>query len=85
MTIQTLPVSVENGVIRILGDALLPKNAKAFLVIVPEVESSANQEWQLAFDTYFDLVESDDADLSIDELSDNELAEIIHDVRAQVP
>jgi len=46
MTIQTLPVSVENGAIRILNNALLPKNAKAFLVIVPEVEieNAINQE-----------------------------------------
>ena len=82
MTLQTVPVKVERGVVRTIDGSPLPESAYALLVIMsssPEGEALA--EWQNAFDAYFEQVRQNPASHDLSELSDAELNELVHAAR----
>jgi hypothetical protein len=85
MTLQAMPVTIENGVVRAVDGSVLPQHAYAVLVILPSPapEHSA-QEWQRPFDEFFAFVQ-DQSMIGLDNVSDEELNALIHTARQTTP
>jgi hypothetical protein len=81
MTILTVPVKVERGVIRTIDGSPLPEEAYALLVILPESSKGENlAEWQLPFDAFFELVRRNRPS-DLEHMVDTELNAIVHEAR----
>lgn len=81
MTLQAVPVTIEDGMVRSMDGSTLPRRAHAVLVILPDSSSDQTQgAWQLPFDEYFALVQSQQF-AGLEDVSDEELNALIHAAR----
>jgi hypothetical protein len=85
---------VHNGVIR-LQNGKLPEGAKVLVVAVEGQTASVEEqvrrleaiplaEWRKPFDEYVEFARQHPAEADIDTVSDDELNEIVHEVRAEM-
>ncbi len=82
MEYHTVPVKLDNGVVRSIDGSPLPEQAYALLVIMPEpVEGETPTEWQQPFDAFFEQVRRSQPAEDLDPISDGELNAIVHSSR----
>lgn len=81
MTLQAVPVTIEDGMVRSMDGSTLPRRAHAVLVILPEPSSDhAQEEWQRPFDDFFAVVQSEHF-RGLEDVSDEELNALVHAAR----
>ena len=55
MTLQAFPATLNNGAVQATDGSLLPAQARAVLVILPEEGEPAPTDWEHSFDAFFAL------------------------------
>lgn len=93
MTLVTLPVRVEHGAIYTLDGTTLPEQAHALLVLLPtatdamfamhEQGQNGQHERQQAFADFYKIVRGATQTIHLDELSDEALNELIHQIASR--
>ena len=82
MEIHTVPVRIDNGVIRSIDGSPLPDRAYALLVILPEpAVDEATAEWQRPFDAFFEQARRNPPGRNLEQVSEAELNTIVHRAR----
>lgn len=81
MTLQAVPVTIEDGLVRSMDGSSLPQHAYAVLVILPNpISERSTEEWQQPFDDFFSFVRGQSIN-DLDKVSDLELNSLIHHAR----
>ncbi len=82
MSLQTVPVKVERGVVHTMDGSPLPERAYALLVIMPATPADEEMaEWQAPFEAFFEQVRQHPPSESLDDLSSAELNDLVHSAR----
>ena len=94
LTLTSYQGVVQNGVIQLRGRRL-PEGTKVVVVAVEtqplsvedqvrRLQSIPAEEWRRPFDEYIEFADQHPAEVDIDTISDDELNEIVHEVRAEM-
>lgn len=83
-TLTAYPIEIKDGVMRLADDSSLPKDAKAWLIIVPDnsvFDSLSLAEWQKPFNKFLATADDHKPEADINDLSDEELNKLVHAAR----
>ena len=80
-TMQAYTVKIEKGTVRAVDNTPLPENAYAVLVILPTPPASQPED---PFEAYLAALRANPPEADINEVSDEELNRIVHEVRASL-
>jgi len=83
-TMRAYTVRIEKGKVRSVDDTPLPEQAYGVLVILPAPPVAPADKSLDPFEAYLAALRANPPEANIDEVSDEELNRIVHEVRAEL-